>query len=444
MSKYSAFVIDDDREMRSSLTHLLDKAGWDVISFADANSALKRLPGLSPDVVLSDVRMPNVSGLDLLEKLKSQDAPPLLLISAHGDIPMAVSAIQNGAYSFLEKPFEPRRLLTAMQHAAEAHRLAAKAHRLRDDLMKLTGLDRILLGQHPKITSLKDQILDLSHAQGSVLIRGATGTGKELVARALHRLGPRHEGDFISVNCATLEPTRFEEQIFGRGDSNLGYFRRADGGTLFLDEIGACPPPVQPQLLRAIETGEVLPVGADKEVTTDVRVIAATHEDLESLVESGRFRSDLLFRLNAFQLHLPALRDRDDDIVLLFDHFLHAMAETYEVSPPDLTGEDTVALMSHAWPGNIRELRHVAERRILSARRGGGSVAEALNMDDDGSHVPGTLREATARFEAALIAQAIRTHQGKMDAVAEALGIGRRTLNEKIVKLGLEKEALLG
>ncbi len=440
---YDAFVVDDDKEMRSSLTHLLTKAGWDVTAFNDADAALRKLDGLQPDVILSDVRMPGTSGLDLLDKLGGPEAPPLILISAHGDIPMAVQAIQSGAYSFLEKPFDPMRLLTAMRHAAEAHQLADKARRMREDLLTLSGLDRVLLGNDPRITALREQVLDLGQSTGSTLISGATGTGKELVARALHRLGPRNEGRFVSVNCAMLDPARFEEQVFGTIDSSLGLFRRADGGTLFLDEIAACPPSVQPQLLRAIETGDVTPLGSDEDIQTDVRVIAATNEDLDALVEKGLFREDLLFRLNTFRLNLPSLKERGDDIILLFESFLQSLAETYEVSPPALSAEDTSALMSHAWPGNVRELRHVAERRVLAARRGGGSVAEALSTNDLTEDVPGTLREAVARFEASLVGQAIRTHKGQMDAVAEALGIGRRTLNEKIVKLGLDKTRFL-
>ena len=440
---FSAFVIDDDKEMRNSLTHLLTKAEWDVTVFNDADAALRQLDGLHPDVILSDVRMPGTSGLDLLERLDTSEGPPLILISAHGDIPMAVTAIQNGAYSFLEKPFDPMRLLTAMRHAAEAHRLKDKARRMREDLLTLSGLDRVLLGKDPRITALRDQVLDLGQSAGSTLISGATGTGKELVARALHRLGPRSDGRFVSVNCATLDPARFEEQMFGTTDSSLGIFRRADGGTLFLDEIAACPAAVQAQLLRAIETGEVTPIGSSENIHTDVRVVAATNEDLSALVETGTFREDLLFRLNTFHLSLPDLKDRGDDIILLFESFLQAMAETYEISPPALTAEDTSALMSHPWNGNVRELRHVAERRILAARRGGGSVADALSTTDPAEDVPGTLREAVARFEASLVGQAIRTHKGQMDAVAEALGIGRRTLNEKIVKLGLDKTQYL-
>jgi DNA-binding NtrC family response regulator len=441
--QFSALIVDDDKEMRQSLSVLLERSGWRVDAVSNGQSALNRLDSLMPDVVLSDVRMPGMSGLDLLSEMTGRFAPPLVLISAHGDIPMAVDAIQNGAYSFLEKPFEPRRLLTVLRHAAEQHRLSGMTKRMREQLVSLSGLDRVLLGTDSRIADLKASAIDLATATGPVLITGETGTGKELIARALHRLGPRRDNDFVALNCATLAPDRLEEQVFGNADTLRGCFRKAHRGTLFLDEVGACPVDVQSKLLRAIETGIIQPIGSDAEIQTDVRVVAATNEDLAHMVEEGHFRSDFLFRLNTFELRLPRLADRGEDIVLLFEHFLSELCEIYEIAPIQLTAEDAAALLAHRWPGNVRELRHVAERRVLAARRGGGSVAEALRTDDLTDDVPATLREAVARFERTLISQAISNHSGRMDAVAEALGIGRRTLNEKIVKLGLEKSKLL-
>lgn len=440
---FRVLIVDDDTEMRQSLAVLLERSGWSVDTVAGAQIALSRLEATVPDVILSDVRMPGMSGLELLGELSKRPAPPLVLISAHGDIPMAVDAIQNGAYSFLEKPFEPRRLLTVLRHAAEQHRLSDMTKRMREQLVSLSGLDRVLLGSDLRVAELKTEAVDLAVSDAPVLITGETGTGKELVARALHRLGPRRDKEFVAVNCATLDPDRVEEQVFGTADTLLGSFRKADGGTLFLDEVAACPIEVQVKLLRALETGVIQPVGTDDDVQTDVRIVAATNEDLSPLVETGAFRADFLFRLNTFELNLPRLIDRGDDIVMLYEHFVAQLCETYEISPIESTAEDAAALLAHSWPGNVRELRHVAERRVLAARRGGGSVAEALRTDDPIDDVPATLREAVARFEKALISQAISNHGGRMDAVAEALGIGRRTLNDKIVKLGLEKSKLL-
>lgn len=441
--QFRALIVDDDTEMRQSLAVLLERSGWEVDAVGTGQIALSRLEVAAPDVVLSDVRMPGMSGLELLDEMSKRPSPPLVLISAHGDIPMAVDAIQNGAYSFIEKPFEPRRLLTVLRHAAEQHRLSDMTKRMREQLVSLSGLDRVLLGSDLRVTELKAEAVDLALSDAPVLITGETGTGKELVARALHRLGPRRDKEFVALNCASLAPDRVEEQMFGTANSLLGSFRKADGGTLFLDEVASCPAEVQTKLLRAIETGVIHPVGTDDEVQTDVRVVAATNEDLAPLVEAGTFRADFLFRLNTFELRLPRLIDRGDDIVMLYKHFLDQFCETYEISPIDMTPEDAAALLAHQWPGNVRELRHVAERRVLAARRGGGSVAEALRTDELVDDVPATLREAVARFERTLISQAISNHGGRMDAVAEALGIGRRTLNDKIVKLGLEKSKLL-
>ncbi|WP_439119686.1 sigma-54-dependent transcriptional regulator [Marivita sp.] len=441
--QFRVLIVDDDAEMRQSLAVLLERSGWDVDTAGNGQLALSRLEATVPDVVLSDVRMPGMSGLELLAEMARRPSPPLVLISAHGDIPMAVDAIQTGAYSFLEKPFEPRRLLTVLKHAAEQHRLSDMTKRMREQLVSLSGLDRVLLGSDLRVAQLKAEAVDLAVSDAPVLITGETGTGKELVARALHRLGPRRDKEFVALNCASLAPDRVEEQMFGTADTLLGSFRKADGGTLFLDEVAACPNSVQIKLLRALETGVIQPFGTDQEVQTDVRIVAATNEDLSPMVEAGAFRADFLYRLNTFELRLPRLIDRGEDIVMLYEHFVDQFCETYEISPIEMTAEDAAALLAHSWPGNVRELRHVAERRVLAARRGGGSVAEALRTDELVDDVPATLREAVARFEKTLISQAISYHGGRMDAVAEALGIGRRTLNEKIVKLGLEKSKLL-
>ena len=442
-SGYHVVIADDDREMRESLVHLLSKAGWRIDDFSNADQAIAAVRDSNPDVVLSDVRMPGKSGLDLLKTLDRSDFPPVVLISAHGDIDMAVSAMQDGAYSFVEKPFDPRRLLTVLKHAAENHRLAQDADRLRNRLTSLSGLDRNLLGDTAVIRELREDILDIADTDAPVMVLGETGTGKELVAHALHDLSPRISGPFIALNCATIPVENFETEMFGTAEGVAGIMARADRGTLFLDELGACPESVQAKLLRVIETQEFSPLGATAPVKVDIRIISASNEKLDVAVAEKRFREDLFFRLNTLVIDLPSLRERRDDILMLFTHFLVHAASVYEVEVPELTAEDIAALMTYEWPGNVRELRHAAERRILSARRGRGSVAIAINRDNEIDEVPETLREAVAVFERQLIAKAIRANQGRMNAVAETLGIGRRTLNEKIVKLGLNRSDLI-
>jgi len=440
---FRVIVVDDDREMRNSLSHLLTRANWQVEALWRGEDVAGRLKQFQPDVVLSDVRMPGLSGLDLLASLGSANVPPIVLISAHGDIPTAVKAMQDGAYSFLEKPFDPHRLLTVLRHAAQQFRQQMETGRLKARLANLSGLDRILLGECPSIVALRQEVFDLADSEAPVMVQGETGTGKELVARALHDLSAHAGGPFVAINCAAIPLEHFEASMFGTAGGVRGTLASADTGTLFLDEIGACPLPLQAKLLRAIETQEFTMLGAASATKVKMRLVSASNEHLDTAISQGRFRQDLFFRLNTLELTLPALRERREDIPLLYAHFLSQQAELYEIEAPEPGAEDIAALMSHDWPGNVRELRHVAERRILAARRGAGSVAEAIRRDDDMDEVPETLRLAIAAFEKQLISQAIRTHLGRMDAVAEALGIGRRTLNEKIVKLGLNKAELL-
>lgn len=440
---FKVLVVDDDRSMRQSLVELLEAAGWTVSALPRATQVTEYLTSASPDVILSDVRMPGMSGLELLASLDRNVAPPVVLISAHGDIPMAVQAIQDGAYGFIEKPYEPRRLLTVLRQAAEQNRMRKSNARLKDRLFKLSGLDRILLGQTDAITDLREEVLDLADTSVAVLLQGDTGTGKELVAHALHDLSRSPEAPFLALNCAALSADTFEAEMFGVAGESDGRLVAASGGTLFLDEICSCPPLAQAKLLRVIEDQQVLPVGAVSPLPVSFRVVSATNEDVVLAAEEGRLRQDLLFRLNTVVLSLPPLRQRRDDLVLLATHFLSEYAQVYEIDAPVLDQDDLAALLAHDWPGNVRELRHVCERRILATRRGGGSVAQAIQSDQQFDEVPDTLREAVAAFERELIGKAIKAHKGRMDAAAEALGIGRRTLNEKIVKLGLDKETLL-
>lgn len=396
-----------------------------------------------PDVILSDVQMPGMNGLMLLDALRQTDAPPLVLMTAHGHVSMAVDAIQRGAFSFVEKPFDSVQLLSLLDQAATRHVLVKSAQRMRERLATLSGLDRIYIGISEQAVSLRHQVLDLADIDAPVLLCGETGTGKELIARALHDLGPRAGLPFVALSCATIPAPDFWATMFGVPGQSPGMLAAAGAGTLFLDEVGACPLEVQAQLLRVLETRTFTPAGDTHDRPLRARIVSATNADLEDGVATGRFRRDLLYRLNPLTLRLPALRGRPADMPLLLTHFTAQFARIYACPCPDLTEPDLAALLVHDWPGNIRELRNVAERWVLSCRRGVVPLAQAIQQVTIGLAVPATLREAVAVFERELLARALIEHDGRMDDVATALGIGRRTLNEKIVKLGLDKAAVL-
>lgn len=430
MTQYRVLIIDDDRQMRNSLVDLIEAAGWVAKPLARATDTHRWIAQFQPDVILSDVRMPDTTGLELLQSL--EDAPPVVLISAHGDIPTAVEAMNNGAYSFIEKPFDPKRLLLVLSHAAEQQQMRQTNARLRERLQQLSGLDRVLLGQTPEMDRLRNTIAMVAGGDASVLVQGETGTGKDIVARAIHDLSARCERPFIAVNAAQIS-----------ADNLTHIARSAAGGTLFLDEVGACPVDLQPMLLRLIDTGDVLATGQGTPEQFDLRIVAATNENPKEAVSEGRLRQDLLFRLSGFVLNLPPLRVRLDDVVFLTMRFLQEFAALYDTELPVVSDADTADLVAHDWPGNVRELRNVAERRVMMSKQGLGTMQDALAAATRDPVTSPSLRAAVAAFERQLIGNAIQAHDGRMDDTAAALGIGRRTLNEKIVKLGLDKDALL-
>lgn len=443
MNTGTVLVIDDDRDMRVSLAHLLQSAGYETIIATNGHEGLEALVKDAPDVILSDVRMPEMDGLEFQLKAREISNVPVVLISAHGDIPMAVGALQNGAYSFVEKPFEPRRLLSILKNAIRMKRLEDSTKLLQSRLAELTDLERIMIGNSVQISAVRGLIFDFAVSRANVLIFGETGTGKELVARALHDLGSSTSAPFVPINCAAIPPERFEETVFGTTQNPLGLMSQADGGTLFLDELGSMPYETQAKFLRVIETKQYQRIGETQIQTVEMRIISAASDKITQMVVDDTFREDLLFRLNTLDIALPCLADRGEDVLLLFRHYMQRLSQLYELPIPKLTNDDISALMSYDWPGNVRELQNVAERRVLAQRRGGGSVRNAIARQASLHPFPETLREAVATFERELISRAIQDENGRMDDVAAVLGIGRRTLNEKIVKLDLDKDALL-
>tara|TARA_R110002110_G_scaffold210173_6_gene422630 strand:- start:827 stop:2164 length:1338 start_codon:yes stop_codon:yes gene_type:complete len=443
MTTATILIVDDDRDMRVSLAHLLESAGYQTVIVKNAHDGLEALQSNLPDVVLSDVRMPVMDGLEFQRKAREISHVPVVLISAHGDIPMAVSALQDGAYSFVEKPFEPRRLLGIVKNAIRMKRLEDSTKLLQSRLAELTDLERILIGNSPQIVAVRDLIFDFAVSRANVLITGDTGTGKELVARALHDLGTAPAAPFVPINCAAIPPERFEETVFGTTQNPRGLMSEADGGTLFLDELSSMPFETQAKILRTIETKKYQRIGETEVQQVELRVISAASNQITQLVSDKTFREDLLFRLNTLVIELPSLSGRGEDVMLLFRHYMQRLSQLYDLPTPKLTNDDISALMSYDWPGNVRELQNVAERRVLAERRGGGSVRMAIERQTLMQPFPGTLREAVAVFEREVISRAIQDEEGRMDDAAAALGIGRRTLNEKIVKLDLDKDAIL-
>lgn len=443
MTTATILIVDDDRDMRVSLAHLLESAGYETVIVKNAHDGLEALQSNLPDVVLSDVRMPVMDGLEFQRKAREISHVPVVLISAHGDIPMAVSALQDGAYSFVEKPFEPRRLLGIVKNAIRMKRLEDSTKLLQSRLAELTDLERILIGNSPQIVAVRDLIFDFAVSRANVLIMGDTGTGKELVARALHDLGTAPAAPFVPINCAAIPPERFEETVFGTTQNPRGLMSEADGGTLFLDELSSMPFETQAKILRTIETKKYQRIGETEVQQVELRVISAASNQITQLVSDKTFREDLLFRLNTLVIELPSLSGRGEDVMLLFRHYMQRLSQLYDLPMPKLTNDDISALMSYDWPGNVRELQNVAERRVLAERRGGGSVRMAIERQTAMQPFPGTLREAVAVFEREVISRAIQDEEGRMDDAAAALGIGRRTLNEKIVKLDLDKDAIL-
>ena len=444
MPQFHVLLVDDDDSVRDSLTELLKVSGWTVTAVNRAENVSDLLRHSKIDVILSDVYMPGISGLELVKKLPDTDTPPIVLISAHADISTAVEAMQNGAYSFIEKPYQPGHLLSILDRAATQHHTSQQNSRLRKQLGKLTGLDRVLIGESQVMERLRAEINDLAEVDANIFVVGETGTGKELVAHALHELSGRSNGPFVTISCSLLNESNVEDHLYGN-IRNL--FAKHDYGTLFLDEVCDLIPGVQAKLLRFIETGELLPNPLETTKKVDIRLISASNRDPKKAMDEGILRQDLYYRLYGVRLALPNLRSRPEDILPLLKAFLNEYARLYEIVPPGFTDQDMAELLAYHWPGNVRELRHIAERRILSARRGQGSFTEALRDTLEGEatfhDIPATLREAVAAFERELISRAIHSHQGRMDAVAEALGIGRRTLNEKMNKLNLDKKSIL-
>jgi two-component system nitrogen regulation response regulator NtrX len=469
--KPSVLVIDDEEAICSSLRMILEYEGLRMLEAADGRTGLEAALREEPELVLLDIKMPHMDGLSVLQELRRRSFPsPIIMISGHGTVATAVEAIKAGAFDFLEKPLERERVLLTLRNALKHQELS----------LRLVGLEREvgeryeLVGDSPPMRALREAIARAAPTVATTLITGESGTGKELVARAIHRASPRAEAAFIKVNCAAIPEDLIESELFGheRGSftgathKQAGKFVRADGGTIFLDEIGDMSPRVQAKVLRVLQDGEVEPVGAGQQIHVDVRVIAATNQDLERLGERGRFRDDLYFRLNVLPIHCPPLRERPRDIPRLVEHFVDCYVRDSGTRPRRFSPAAIERLQAAHWKGNVRELKNTVERVLIltdreevqpedlpllaaddvpsaaSAVSGAaasvpGRPAAAPPVPADGSR---TLKDFKDASERAFLVDRLRQNDWNITQTARAIDTPRSNLYKKIEQYGISRE----
>ncbi|EGR4449068.1 sigma-54-dependent Fis family transcriptional regulator [Vibrio cholerae] len=433
-------LIEDDDIVRQATGQWLQLAGFDVAMFADGASALEAIEQQNFAAVVSDVRLPDTDGLSLLVALKNvQPLTPVILITGHGDVDMAVKALHQGAFDFIEKPFQPERLANTVAQAVSQYQNALSSQSRTHYLASAKGLEQILIGQCKSIQLLREQIAKVAAMDTNVIIYGETGCGKELVAQCLHQASERQRGQFVAINCGAIPENLFESELFGHEAGaftgavkrRIGKLELADKGTLFLDEIESMPLAMQVKVLRVLQDHVVERVGSNQPITIDLRVIAAAKEELRQHAE---FRQDLFYRLNVAQLYLPPLRERGDDILLLFEHFCVQVKPTWR----GLSEADRLALLTYRWPGNVRELRNVALRYALDDSISVGEILVSRpGMTEEEASAGLPLAIQVHNFERKVIAQALHRHQGNISEVMKELDLPRRTLNQKMQKFGL-------
>ena len=451
-SKAHLLIVDDDANTLASLARAFRLAGYEATVCDSASRALELAKTERFDLILSDVVMPGKDGLSLLEDLKTAGvAAPVVMVSGQAHIEMAIKATRLGAVDFLEKPLSTDKLLLTVENALRLTRLEQENRRLRERLGK-----HEIVWTSDCMRALMAQVERVAASETRVCILGETGTGKELVARALHESSARRGAPFVTVNCAAVPAELIESELFGHEKGaftgalarHLGKFEQAHGGTLFLDEIGDMPLPMQAKLLRVLEEGEIERVGGDHRIPVDVRVLTATHRDLEALVRAGQFRADLFHRTYVFPLRLPSLRERREDVPALVEHFARQVIEQNGWKPVTFTAEAIDELKKYEWPGNVRELRNFVERLLLMAK--GGEVNEATVFSVLPRHHPGnsplapisgTLAERVESFEREQVLLELKAHQFHMTNAARALGLERSHLYKKCQQLGIDVRA---
>lgn len=436
-------IIDDDQTIIEALTEMLELEGFQVISYLHADKAINALDHQSAAVVLSDVRMPKMDGLSLLARIQTLDNElPVILMSGHGDIPMAIEAMKEGAYDFLEKPLQPAQLINQLQRAVEKRQLVLENRKLRQNIAQQTGLESLIIGESAAIKSIRQHISSLAQANIDTIIYGETGCGKDVVARALHQFSLRNKGRFIAINCGGISESLIESELFGHeagaftgaNKRHIGKIEAANGGTLFLDEIETMPLPAQIKLLRVLQERTIERVGSTQPIPVELTVIAASKDNLAQLGEEGKFRKDLFYRLNVASLTIPPLRDRPEDILPLFHHYARKAAEHFSKPLPLITSAYLEYLIQHSWPGNVRELKNAADRFVLGISE---TSLASIKREDDSN---GSYEERMEQFERHIIEEGLRVTNGQLNEAAELLDMSRKTLYRKMKKHQLDKQ----
>jgi len=442
-AKIKIAVIEDETGFRESLELVLQLAEFDVSSFASAEDAMAQLQNIAPDAVLTDLQLPGMDGVEVIRRCRELTPElPVVLMTAHGNVPTAVQAMHSGAYDFIEKPFSNERLIATLRRASEKHRLIVENRSLRSTLAETSGMSGILCGESPAMQRLRNTILRIAPAPADVLISGETGTGKELVAHLIHTFSKR-SGNFVAVNCGAIPEALFESELFGHEagaftgaqKQRIGKIEHAENGTLFLDEIDSMPFAMQAKLLRVLQGREIERIGSNKVIPVNLRVVAATNNDIKALVEQGKFRADLFYRLNVVTLQLPRLRERLEDIPLLFQNFLEMAVIRFESPPVEPSREIRERLLAYHWPGNVRELKNAAERMVL-----GLPLIEG-EPDAEVDRSARSLKDSIAAIERSLLESALRRSQGDLQSVCAELDVTLSSLYRKLSTHGLEPES---
>jgi len=443
----NVLFIDDEKHIRLANQQTLELAGFKVECLNRADKALSIISLDWPGVVVCDIKMPGMDGISFLEKAVAVDRElPIILVTGHGDISMAVNAIRDGAYDFLEKPFAAETLVKTVRRALDKRALTLENRSLRIELEAQSALGPRIIGNTKAMQHLRATIAQIANTGADILVRGETGTGKELVARSLHEHSNRRDHNFVAINCGAVPESLIESEMFGHEpgaftsaqERRIGKFEHANGGTLLLDEIESMPMQVQVHLLRVLQERAVERLGSNKQIPLDLRVVAATKVDLKEASDENSFRSDLYYRLNVVTIDIPPLRERKEDIPLLFHHFLLVATNRYQREAPLPKTAQIRALLTHDWPGNVRELRNAAERYVLLGHNSNYDLEELMHGQEGDGAV--TLPQQVECFEKSAIEQALASNKGCIKDAMAALGVPRKTLYDKMTKYNLDKD----